>query len=68
MPCSGMVLMPKALSIMGMLVGALILLIFGLDLALHMPFGGASGAMDIGLIIGGAILLYLGFAAYREQT
>jgi len=61
-------LMPKALSIMGMLVAGLLILVFALDLAIGLPFGKASGTMDIGLIIGGGILLYLGWSAYREQT
>jgi hypothetical protein len=60
--------MPKALSIVGMLIAVLIVLIFILDLAIHLPFGGASTAMDVGMIIGGAMLLYLGWAAYREQA
>jgi hypothetical protein len=62
--------MPKALSIMGMLVAILVLLIFALDLALGIPFGGAkaSMAMDIGMILGAAMLGYLSWAAYREQA
>jgi hypothetical protein len=53
---------------MGMLIAILILLIFTLDLAVSIPFGRASRAMDIGLIVCGAILLYLSWAAYREQS
>jgi hypothetical protein len=60
--------MPKALSIMGMLVAILVLLVFALDLALGIPFGGASTAMDIGMVLGGAILGYLSWAAFREQS
>jgi hypothetical protein len=60
--------MPKALSIMGMLVAGLLILVFALDLALKLPFGGASPVMDVGLVVGGGILLYLGWSAYREQT
>jgi hypothetical protein len=61
--------MSKALAIIGMLIALLILVIFTLDMAIQVPFGGtkASGMMDIGMIIGSAILVYLGFAAYREQ-
>ena len=40
--------MPKALSISGMVVAVLLLLIFGLDLALQFPFNGISKPMDIG--------------------
>lgn len=60
--------MSKALAIIGMLIALLILLIFALDMALGMPFGKASPIMDICMIIGAAVLAYLGFAAYREQT
>ena len=60
--------MPKALSIVGMLIAVLILLVFILDLAIGLPFAKASTAMDVGMIIGAAMLLYLGWAAYREQT
>ena len=62
--------MPKALTIIGMLVAALLLLIFALDLALGLPFGGssASSTMDIGMIICGAILFYLSWSTYREQV
>lgn len=61
--------MSKALAIIGMLVALLILLVFALDMAIGLPFGGtkASGAMDIGMIVGAAILAYLGFSAFREQ-
>lgn len=60
--------MAKALTVLGMLVAILILLVFTLDLAISIPFGKASLAMDIGLIICGAILLYLSWSAYREQA
>ncbi len=62
--------MPKALSIMGMLIAFLILLVFVLDLILGIPFGAASAskAMHIGMIIGAAMLGYLSWSAYREQA
>jgi hypothetical protein len=62
--------MSRALTIIGMLIAFLILLVFVLDLAIKVPFGGmnASGTMDIGMIIGGAILAYLSWSAYREQA
>jgi hypothetical protein len=63
-----MLLMPKALSIMGMLVAILLILVCALDLALGLPFGKASSAMDIGMIVGGAMLAYVGWVAFREQT
>jgi hypothetical protein len=62
--------MPKALSIMGMLIGFLILLVFVLDLVLGFPFGSAKAgiAMHVGMIIGAGMLLYVSWAAYREQS
>lgn len=61
--------MPKMLSIIGILVAIILILVFALDLALGVPFGGskASPAMNIGMIIGAAILAYLGWSAFREQ-
>jgi hypothetical protein len=60
--------MPKALSMMGMLIAILILLVFALDLAIRIPFGGASGSMDIMMVVAGAVLGYLSWAAFREQA
>ncbi len=62
--------MPKALSIMGMLIAFLILLVFVLDLTLHIPFGGTNAgiSMHVGMIIGAGVLAYLSWAAYREQS
>lgn len=58
--------MPKALSISGMVVAALLLLLFGLDLALKFPFGGASMSMDIGFVVCAVILAYMSWSTYRE--
>jgi hypothetical protein len=61
--------MPKALTIMGMLIAFLIILVFVLDLVIGMPFGAAKASMvmHIGMIIGGGVLAYVSWAAYREQ-
>lgn len=59
--------MPKALCILGMVIAVLLLLLFGLDLAMGIPFSGASGMMDIGFLIAAAILGYLSWATFREQ-
>jgi hypothetical protein len=62
--------MSKALTIIGMLVAALLLLVFAVDLAIKMPFGGsdASTTMDVGMIICGALLFYLSWSTFREQV
>lgn len=57
--------MPKALSISGMVVAALLLLLFGLDLALQFPFGRVI-TMDVGFLVCSVILAYMSWSAYRE--
>ena len=59
--------MAKAMSIAGMVIGGLTALMFGLDLALKIPFGRTGGAgTDIGLFLCGAVLTYLGWNAFRD--
>lgn len=58
--------MPKALTISGMVVAALILLIFLLDLVLGFPFKKASSVLDVGFIIASLLLGFLGWSSYRE--
>ena len=59
--------MAKALTIFGMVVGGLLALLFTLDLAAGIPFGGANMMMDIGGMIAGLILGYVSFETFREQ-
>jgi hypothetical protein len=59
--------MPKAFCISGMVISALLFFIFILDLAVKVPFGGASPLMDIGFLICAALLGYLSWATFREQ-
>ncbi|TWT87728.1 hypothetical protein Mal64_32710 [Pseudobythopirellula maris] len=60
--------MPKAMSIAGMAIAGLTLVVFLADLALGIPFGGANMMMDIGFVLGAAILTYLGFNAFRDAA
>jgi len=60
--------MPKALALSGLVVAALLLLIFGMDLAIQIPFGGASRSMDIALLLGSAALGYMAWSTFREQS
>ncbi len=60
--------MAKALCILGMVVSVLLVIIFGLDLAMGFPFGGASMVMSIGFIVCSGILGYLSWATFREQV
>ena len=59
--------MPKALCIFGTAISVLLLFVFGLDLAIGLPFGGNSMAMDVGFIISAAVLAYLSWTTMREQ-
>ena len=59
--------MPKALTIIGMIIAALILVIFGLDLALGIPFQKISMVMDIAFVVAAILLAYMSWATFREQ-
>lgn len=59
--------MSKAMTIAGMVVAALLVLLFGADLAAGIPFGGAQPIMNIGALFGAGILGYLSFTTFREQ-
>jgi hypothetical protein len=60
--------MPKVLCIFGMVVAALMLLVFGLDLAIKVPFGGMNRwLMDLPFVLCAAGLGYISWATLREQ-
>lgn len=59
--------MPKALCLIGAVVAALLLLVFGLDLGLGFPFGRNSPTMDVGILLCALALGYLSWATLREQ-
>ena len=59
--------MPKVLCFLGMAVSAVLLIIFGLDLAAGTPFNKQSMMMDIGFIFGAAVLGFLSWTTFREQ-
>jgi hypothetical protein len=59
--------MPKALAILGMVVAALILLIFGLDMAVGFPFKKVNPLMDIAFILCAGALGYMSWTTLREQ-
>ncbi|MBI2824338.1 MAG: hypothetical protein HYX69_06590 [Planctomycetia bacterium] len=58
--------MPKALSISGIVVAIVLVLVFGLDLALRFPFSRPSVAMDAGFCVAALILAYLSWTTLRE--
>ena len=59
--------MSKALTIAGLVVAALTILIFGVDLVANVPFGTPSKIMNYGAIFAGCILGYTSFSTFREQ-
>ena len=60
--------MPKIMTIIGIILSALMVLVFGIDLALGIPFLKASMMMDITFIVCGGLLGYLSWATMREQV
>jgi hypothetical protein len=58
--------MAKALTIFGMVVAGLLALVFIADIAVGVPFAGASWTMDIGAIIAASVLGYLAWDAFRD--
>lgn len=60
--------MPKALTISGLVVSALLILVFGADLAIGVPLGGVSKLMDSLFVVAAAILGYMSWSSFREQA
>ena len=58
--------MLKGLSILALAVSVLLFLVFGLDLAVGVPLGGANMMMNISFIVVSAVLGYLSWTALRE--
>ncbi|MCA9240094.1 MAG: hypothetical protein KDA37_07845 [Planctomycetales bacterium] len=58
--------MAKAMTILGMVVAALLVMVFALDLLAGQPFGKASPMMDIGLLVCSLILAYSSWNAFRD--
>lgn len=59
--------MSKAMTIVGMVVAALLLTLFGVDFFADIPFGTEGKTMNIGAIVASAILGYISFSTFREQ-
>ena len=58
----------KAMSISGIDFGILIFVVFALDLTpLKIPFGQPSKTLDIGFILAGLILTYLGWSSIQTS-
>jgi hypothetical protein len=59
--------MEKWMCLATVAVSGLLLLVFALDLAIKIPFGGLSSLVDILSIVASALVAYLGWDCYREQ-
>ncbi len=60
--------MPKALCILGMVIAALLVLLFGADLIFRVPFRGLRTVTEVGFVVFSAILGYRSWATYAEQV
>jgi hypothetical protein len=58
--------MEKWLCWVSMGVAGLLLLLFLLDLFLSVPFGGISAGVDVLVVIGCGVVLYLAYDAFRD--
>ncbi len=59
--------MQKALCVVGIVTAALLLLVFGFDLALAFPFHRVSLTMDIGTVLCCLALGYVSWTTLKEQ-
>ena len=57
----------KPFCFFGIIFGAFVVLLFGLDLAIKLPFGRPSWILNTGFIIMGLILIYTGWMTQKEQ-
>lgn len=57
----------KAFTIFGFVVGGLVALLFGIDLALGIPFQRPTLVCDLGFLVSGALLVYLSSDVLRDQ-
>lgn len=59
--------MAKAMCVIGIVVALLLILLFGADTFLNVPFRGASMMMNVAMMIAGLMLAYTSLATLREQ-
>lgn len=59
--------MPKVLCLVGSVVAVLMLLVFGLDLAIGFPFLRKSITMDVGGLVCSLALGYMSWTTLKEQ-
>jgi hypothetical protein len=66
--------MPKAMSLTGLVVSIIVLLLFGIDLAVDfnktlfdIESERSRTTMDVGFMLSAALLAYMSWTTYREQ-
>ena len=59
--------MAKAMCFIGIIIAILLVLLFGTDTFLKVPFRGASTMMNVAMMVAGLILGYCSWATLREQ-
>jgi len=59
--------MIKVLYITSMVLGLLLVVVFGIDLAIGLPFGRPSMGLGASFIVAGLILAYMGWSLQREM-
>jgi hypothetical protein len=57
----------KVFTVLGLTAGALMAILFGLDLATALPFHRASPICDVGFLFSGTLLIYLSLDVLRDQ-
>jgi threonine/homoserine/homoserine lactone efflux protein len=58
--------MPKAMTYIGLGVAAMMIVAFGLDAAIGVPFRQASIVFDVGMIVCSLVLAYMSWSTLRE--
>ena len=59
--------MSKGLCLIALIVALGLLLVFGLDLAMGIPFRKANTTMDIGFVVSSLLLAFASWTSFREQ-
>ena len=65
-PSNYLPIVMKALCFFGIIFGGLAVVLFGLDLAIKMPFGRPSWILNAGFIVSGLILIYTGWTTQKD--
>jgi hypothetical protein len=59
--------MARAMCFLGIVIAILLVLLFGADAFLKVPFRGVSMVMNVAMIVAGLTLAYCSWSTLREQ-